>query len=438
MDSMSTEFENALPTLTSWIEKQGNKQISKPQIAVLRAAWEHIEYSAMASLTPYNTGYLHRTVAPPLFKLMSEVLGESVNKRTLRKKVLARMSSEPALTPDQLPVQSKMIGLPPFTKLFVGRKDELQEIEKHPGHKRCILIYGTPGIGKTSFMSKLLSIVQDDPLSLYEFFIWKYVTQDSPKEEIYEINQLLGIKGDGAFDEFIKKHRLFLCLDGIDKWLYKSKKETEEFLQKFILTEHNSRIILTSREPLEPLDKLMKMGRPVLTFQLYGLRPEEGKKILSSYGVEGEGVSKLIQRYEGNPYLLHTLGDKIKNNSGEAEPFFNTKTSIARVAMMQGLNQIFCNNSDLGECERFILTYLSHDWDADTFTIGGLATKVLSTSSYEYSRIIHGIEKLKSYSLIKQIDNSEENMLPSYLKRYVMNNPMDLFPTDSLVPKRAS
>jgi NB-ARC domain len=438
MDPRAIEFDNVLPMLTLWLEKQGNKRIGNPQIAVLRAAWEHIEYSEMSTQTPYNTGYLHRTIAPPLFKLMSEALGEPVNKRTLRKKVLARMSSDPALEPQQPTVQRKVIGLPPLSKLFVGRKEELQELEKHPGHKRCMLVHGTPGIGKTSFISKLFSLAKDDPLSLYECFVWKYVTQDSPKEEINEINQLLELKGEGSFDDFIKKHRLFLCLDGIEKWLHKHRKETEEFLQKITLTEHNSRIILTSREPIEQLDRLMKLGRPVLTLQLQGLQPEDSERILSSYSLEGEWIAKLIQRYEGNPYLLHMLGDKIKNNCGNAEPFLKTKTSIARVAMMPGLNQIFSNNSDLSDCELLILTYLSHYLESDTFTIDGLAEKISTASSYEYSRIVQGIEILKSYSLIKQIDNSEENVLPGYLSRYVKSNPMNLFSIDSFECKVAS
>jgi hypothetical protein len=438
MDPRSVEFDNVLPILTSWLEKQGNKRLGNPQIAVLRAAWEHIEYSAMTTHTPYNTGYLHRTIAPPLFRLMAEVLGEPVNKRTLRKKVLVRMSSAPELEPQQLIVQRKVIGLPPLSTLFVGRKEELQELAKHPGHKRCMLIYGAPGIGKTSFMSKLFSLAKDDPLSFYQSFIWKYVTHDSPKDEIHEINQLLEIKGEGAFDEFIKKNRLFLCLDGIEKWLHQYKKETEEFLQKITLTEHNSRIILTSREPIEQLDTLMKLGRPVLTLQLQGLQVGDSERILSSYGLEGEWISKLIQRYDGNPYLLHMLGDKVKNNCGNAEPFLKTKTSIARIAMMPGLNQLFSNNSDLSECERFILTYLSHYLETETFRIGDLAEKILADSSYEYSGIVQGIEKLKSYSLIKQINNSEENMLPDYLKRYVMSNPMNMFSIDSFEPKRAS
>ena len=67
MDSMSTEFGKVhCRSLTSWIEKQGNKRDQQTSNRGFCAQLGSIlNIQRWPSLTPYNTGYLHRTVAPP-------------------------------------------------------------------------------------------------------------------------------------------------------------------------------------------------------------------------------------------------------------------------------------------------------------------------------------------------------------------------------------
>lgn len=436
MNPKSLNFEAVLPILTSILEKVGDKRVGNPQIAVLRSAWEHIDYADMSTQTPYNTGYLHRTIAPQVFKLMSEALGEKVNKRSLRKKIETMIANTASVEVELQEVRS-VIGRPPLAKLFVGRKEELQSIDKFPGDKRCIYIYGAPGTGKTGFMARMFNQAKDDSLSKFDIFIWKYITHDSPLDEIKEIKQLLNLGDDVSFEDFARGKRLYLCLDGIEKWLHKNKRETEDFIQKFILTEHESRIIFTSREPLAQLDVLMKLGRPIMTLKLKGLLPEESQRIVKNYGLSGEWISELVSRYGGNPYLLHMLGERIQSNGGNAEPFLKCKTSLASEAMMPSFNQMFADNIEFNEVEKFLLTYLSHTSGITTFSIASLGEKISSLYSFEYSKVVQAIEKLRAYSLIEQLEDTDENKLPAYLKQYVVLNPLNIFSTESLLSPMA-
>jgi hypothetical protein len=438
MNQESISFEEALPTLISLLEKVGDKRVGEAQIAVFRSAWERIEYADMSSETTYSTGYLHRTVAPLVFKQLSEALGEKVHKRSLRGKVERILAVKKAGCDQQgIRIERKVIGQPPLLRSFVGRSEELQMVDQSQSTKRCILICGAPGVGKTDFMAKMFNQAKNDPLSQYEIFVWKYVTSNSPSEEITELRQLLGIKEDRTLESFAMEHRLFLCLDGMEKWLHSNSKETESFLQKFILTEHQSRIVLTSREPVRLLNNLMRLGRPVTSLKLEGLKLEDTEKIFKNYGLSGSYLNTLTNLYSGNPYLLHILCERIKSNGGNAEPFLKCKTSLAREAMMPSLDQLFVDNPELNEVERFLLTYLSHTSSVTTFSISSISEKISSVYSFEYSKIVQAIEKLRAYSLIEQLDDTEENEVPAYLKRYVKRNPLNIFPPESLLPTMA-
>ena len=429
-------FDEILPTLISMLEKVSGKCISKAQIAVLRAAWEGIEYADMTDETTHNTGYLHRTVAPKVFKFFSEALGEKINKRSFRSKIEALMeiSSSKSGQIFEKGLIKKSIGRPSPAKLFVGRKKELEELTTALSDKRCIYIYGASGIGKTSLMSRLLMNVKEDASNKFDTFVWKYVTHESPLDEIQEIEQLLELKGDESFESFIKKNRLLLCLDGIERWSQSNHKIIENFFHKFILTEHNSRIICTGREPMTQLETLMKLERPAKTLKLSGLGLEEVERILKYYSVSGDWLENLTLRYAGNPFLIHLLGEKIKNNGGSLEPFLSCKTSLAKAAMTPSLNQLFTDNPELGEVGRAILSFLSNTENFNKFTILEVAQNISAKHSFEYSEIIQSIETLKNYSLIEYIEGEDKNEVPAYLKRYVRRDPLSIFSPD--LPKQ--
>ncbi len=59
------------------IDRQGNS-LSPIEMAILKGTWLGQTYETIAASTNYSASYLNRTLAPQLWQLLSNVLGQSV------------------------------------------------------------------------------------------------------------------------------------------------------------------------------------------------------------------------------------------------------------------------------------------------------------------------------------------------------------------------
>ena len=79
-------IEEALKTIDDLVFAKKGELLSDLQKAILQASWENDTYQEIAEKFPYNEGHI-KNEASLLWKLLSDVLGVSVSKKTFRGKL---------------------------------------------------------------------------------------------------------------------------------------------------------------------------------------------------------------------------------------------------------------------------------------------------------------------------------------------------------------
>jgi NB-ARC domain len=230
---------------------------------------------------------------------------------------------------------------------FYGRHEEISTLEKWILDDRCrlIAILGISGIGKTKLSIKLgkggigksaLSMrVAEQIQGEFDYVIWRsllgepsaqYILDDLIKflsnqqetnlPEIFsdKINRLL---------HYLRTSRCLIILDNIESVLEGSKRAGqykdgfEDYGRLFKTlgeTQHQSCVILTSREKTQEIALLEGKTRPVRSLHLGGLNNSEGQKIFEDNGTFS-GTDKeweeLIKFYNGNPLALDIVSRHI-------------------------------------------------------------------------------------------------------------------------------
>ena len=60
------------------------RSLTDVEIIVIKGAWERQEYSQIASKHNYTTSYISQDIAPKLWKLLTEAIGEKVKKSNFK------------------------------------------------------------------------------------------------------------------------------------------------------------------------------------------------------------------------------------------------------------------------------------------------------------------------------------------------------------------
>lgn len=72
---MTVTFEEVLRVANDLMFAEKGRYLSDPEIIVMKGAWNDKDYEEIASNSRYSLNYLQRTVAPQLWDIFSEVIG---------------------------------------------------------------------------------------------------------------------------------------------------------------------------------------------------------------------------------------------------------------------------------------------------------------------------------------------------------------------------
>ncbi|GET35530.1 NB-ARC domain-containing protein [Microseira wollei] len=244
----------------------------------------------------------------------------------------------------------KDLGEAPDVSLFYGRQQEIATLEQWILHDRCrlVAILGVGGIGKTALSAKFVSEIADN----FEYVVWRSLRNSPPLEEIlteliqfFTPPQHVNLPATeysivSRFLDYLRQHRCLIVLDNCESILkestcvgeYKSGYEGYGYLLKCIgETQHQSCVVLTSREKPSELVQMEGERLSVRSLRLNGLSELEGYKILETKGYSGSvaELKPLVERYSGNPLALKviatTITELFDNNIAE---FLNQETII--------------------------------------------------------------------------------------------------------------
>ncbi len=427
--------------------KQG-RWLEEPEKIVLRSAWLDLDYKDIAENSLYDINLLQRRVAPKLWVLLTGILGsgEKVTKKRLRgivEKQILLADKEPAKWNEAVAGVPILSGNLPDTSNFYGRTPELAMLKELIAQERCVAIVGTAGVGKSALVAKLVQTLR---MGSYEFnnFIWKSVSYSPLLTDLvadllrilaYSENQELDLpesiqaRTSKLFD-YLRSHRCLVILDSAESLLQGDRNtdsnpygrqyaEYGTFFNRIIEEQHQSCLLLTSREPFIDFNRLQKKGQPVRTVKLEGLG-KEALEIFRLYGLTNEDKwGDLIQTYRGNPLSLKMLAEKIQRFfCGSVKDFLDFQTVLMTDILQESLDELFEEKGRLTILEKQIMFYLTEELaqeSVNSITLSELLKNFKSRQKREVttSEVLEAIEALYERSLIEQERNDSKEVLLS-------------------------
>src|SRR2546430_5145452 len=215
---------------------------------------------------------------------------------------------------------------------FYGREWELDLLSEWVVQERCrvVSVLGQGGIGKSALATKVMHRVAED----FEVVIWRSL-RDVPTCEAL-LDSCLQVLAPQALSDFsasperrqdlllvcLRSRRVLLVHDNLESFLEEGEVSGHirpgyegfiRVLRRIAETEHQSCLLLTSREKPSDLVPLEGSRAPVRALRLARLDAEACQQLLAEKGVAGSVAEqlRLVEAYAGNPLALKIVAQTI-------------------------------------------------------------------------------------------------------------------------------
>ena len=336
------------------------------QAAVLRGTLQRETYKEIAKDFDCSESRI-REIGSELWQLLSEELGENINKKNFRSAIerfqVSNVSNfaqnvneqhisgsfntcgqarHPPNTPNSPPPNQETsntkqpetphqdLSEMPDLGAFYDRTPELETLTTWILQKQCrlIAITGISGIGKTSLAVQIVQQIKNQ----FDYIIWRTIDVSHTLDEFQqELIQLFSQseKLDSpttkpkplSLIKYLQKHRCLIILDDVHNLFSsgelagKYKPEYEEYRHFFKQIEklsHQSCFLLIGWEQPREISQIESQNNPIRTLQINGLDIVAAQEILRDYGLAEIDYSTLIHRYQGNPLWLKSVATLIQ------------------------------------------------------------------------------------------------------------------------------
>lgn len=442
----------ALRVVDDLVYEKTGKRLNDLQRVILQGTLQGENYKEIYQKISkqYSLEYLSQDVGYKLWRLLSRVFGEKVNKKNLRsaiERALQQNSSHPTETTHPIPTDPRpdfdhinhswggintrqdWRTLPDISR-FYGRSRELEQLEQQIRFDGCRLltIYGMGKVGKTSLAVKLAQRVRDS----FQVLIWRSL--DSPPDLpnlIADLIQVLSNQQEHSSElscllKYLVEHHCLIVLDGYESVLqsgvhdgsYQEKFRAYRELLHLIGKNANARVclLLTSRENPKDVELMESETDHVCSFRLEGLGEVSVREMFAARGISStsdQNVRKLVQRYEGNPFALNVIATRIRRVfGGNVTSFLEQQNGAIYPEIRDLLEQQFERLSDL---EKIILLSLTNYSEPATFA-EILRLVLQPVSSIQLEEVL---ESLCRRSLVEV--NLEHYSLPDLLQEHLVD-----------------
>jgi NACHT domain len=303
------------------------------QSIVLRKTWEDLSYQQIADDFGYQVDYI-RQIASHLWRVLSAALGEKVSKKNLHSVVRRYYRHRPIVihsTESRIGTERQDWGEAIDVSVFHGRQSELTKLEQWIAWNHCRLVgvYGLEGIGKTAFSIKLAQKLAWQ----FDYIIWRSLRQ-TPLPQAFCTDILMVLQGNeqaidqslsiGILIQQLQEKRCLLIIDSVDSVLQAgdntgkylpSYEAYHQLFEQIATVNHQSCVLLTSREQPPDLNQWNGDNLPVRSIVLPGLSGAAGQQILADKGLVASNLEQdaLIHHFGGNPLMLKMAATKIQN-----------------------------------------------------------------------------------------------------------------------------
>ncbi|AUB44400.1 putative ATPase, archaeal AAA+ ATPase superfamily (plasmid) [Nostoc flagelliforme CCNUN1] len=455
--SNNLDIDTILEILEEQVLKSVGRRLSEAEIIVIKGSWDGKDYKEMASDGGYNSYYLQQKVAPPLWNMLSQVIGNGVKvKKIYLKNILFKLAKNDYVEKlefseaenERLVGKTLIYGELPKTKYFHGRQKEINYLKRRIASSKesSIALIGVGGVGKSSLVVKLVEEILTENSDIYECVVWKTIEAYSSLEELVDgLIKVLRLKiNDESLQEKIvfllknlQSRRYLLVLDGFEGLVqaenFAKRVEYGKFLFQLIDEQHKSYTIVTSQLPLEEIIEV-NTNLIISSIKIQGLDENAGISMLHEKGLYGESCKKLIETYRGNPSELEVVAERINRFwGGDVEKFFEYKTTLMGQQVQSMLNQQFRQAGLLNDLQKNLMIYLAEKTSEELTSIP--FPKILEDIKKQFidvstSEVIIALEVLEQRSLIevnkKTIKQEISYSLQPVIKKYILVDPLGL------------
>lgn len=365
---MNFNLDEALKIANNLIYAQIQRNLTDVETAIIQGAWHKQDYGEIASENNYTLSYISQDVAPKLWKLLSEVLGERVKKNNFkqalkRHQLSSSIYNENLLLGDNFNKQESLIigdgyvNRPPVESLCY------QEILQ-PG--ALIRIKAPWKMGKTSLMNKIfdsakkhnyktvpLNLLQADDCTiknLDKFLRWfcssisRRLKLKNHVADFWDEDSSSNDNCTAYFEDYILANidtTIILGLDNVDRvfkypevaadffGLLRSWYEDAKFLDDWkklrLIVAHSTEVYI----PLHINQSPFNVGLPI---NLPEFNVEQVEDLAKQYGLDNYiPIEKIMAIVGGHPYLLHQAFTNIKNQPAKLDEFLQTAATEAGI-----------------------------------------------------------------------------------------------------------
>jgi DNA polymerase III delta prime subunit len=362
--------------------------------------------------------------------------------------------------------QTKSFALPEKiapVRNWVGRSHEINTLKSQildPETRTititAVCLVGLAGIGKTTLASQLIRQLQAEnaPFTVAAWETLRSPTGKAPRFDSI-IDSLLLTLSHGEISaattqndyrqkteillKLLKQKPCLVVLDNVETVLQTGQAQKTgyfaddcfEYLWLFkhiVETEHQSKVIFTSRESLAALSAIT-----VRELRLNGLEKKDAVNLLESHQqclnltTTSEELAELAERYQGHPKALEIVSALIRDEpkfNGQVGKFLRDRQWLLINTLDQLIEEVFIRLSDLERtCLSRISVYQTAEYPLDT---AGIAAQMPEVSEYELEEsIIQGLrrrqlldydDQQKSYQIHPLIQEKAHRLLQPHPK----------------------